>query len=374
MAEKDLSLARYFADLPDPRIDRTKKHSLLDILAVTFCAVLAGADSFEEVERFGRSRASWLKTFLSLPNGIPSHDTFTRVFAALDPKRFGVCVGQWMQAVCEATDLRHVAVDGKAVRSAPRTTFSGCLHLVSAWATEQGIILGQQAVADGSHEIAAIPALLQTLQLRGALVTIDAAGCQKEITQQIRAQGGHYLLTVKGNHPSLHQAVQDVFTQAYDTDFHGVKSDTHDSANAGHGRHEERSVTVIYEPKGLPDGWADVAAVVQVGRERTTQAATATSVHYYITSLGGKAAALAQLIRRHWAVENELHWSLDVTFREDANRTRAQHAGDNLGLVRRVALSLLKQDPSRGSLKGKRFQAALDPTYLMRALRGFTAD
>jgi predicted transposase YbfD/YdcC len=240
MTEQDVSITRYFADLPDPRVDRTKKHSLPDILVVALCAVVCGADSWEEVEAFGEAKKDWLKGMLRLPNGIPSHDTSGRVFARLDPQKFGVCVGEWMEAACEATGLKHIAVDGKAVRSAPRSTFSGCLHLVSAWATESRLILGQQAVADGSHEIAAIPELLKVLELKGALVTIDAAGCQKEIAKQIRGQGGDYLLAVKGNQPTLHEAVYATFDRACDTDFAGVEHDGHEEVDNAHGRYEER--------------------------------------------------------------------------------------------------------------------------------------
>jgi predicted transposase YbfD/YdcC len=374
MPQHDLSLARHFIDLPDPRVDRTKKHSLGDILVIALCATIAGADSWEEVEASGEAEEEWLKRFLALPNGIPSHDTFYRVFARLDPQAFGRCVADWMAGVCEAAGLRHVAIDGKAARSAPRGTFSGCLHLVSAWAAESRLILGQQAVADGSHEIAAIPELLKVLELEGALVTIDAAGCQKEIAAQIRDQGGDYLLAVKGNQPSLHGAVLAVFDRAVEADFAGVEHDGHEAVEQGHGRHEERYVTVLYNPEGLPPEWRDVAAVVLVGREREVKGKRADTAHYYITSLRATAAELGGLIRRHWSVENELHWCLDVAFREDSNKTATGHAGANLGLIRRVAASLLKQDPGRGSIKAKRLQAAWDEGYLLRILQGLTAD
>jgi predicted transposase YbfD/YdcC len=304
MPQLDVSIARHFADLPDPRIDRTKKHSLADILVIALCAVIAGADSWEEVEAFGEAKADWLKTFLALPNGIPSHDTFYRVFARLDPQPFVKCVAAWMAGVCETAGLKHIAVDGKAARSAPRGTFSGCLHLVSAWAAENRLILGQQAVADGSHEIAAIPELLKVLDLHGALVTIDAAGCQKEIAAQVGEQGGDYLLAVKGNQPTLYDAVQEAFGRACDTDFAGVTHDSHESVEDGHGRHEERYVTVIYDPVGLPPEWRDVAAVVLVGREREVKGQRTGTAHYYITSLRRTAAELGKLIRRHWSVEN----------------------------------------------------------------------
>lgn len=371
MPKQDVSIARYFADLPDPRVDRTKKHALGDILVIALCAVVCGADSWEEVEAFGEAKHDWLKGFLALPNGIPSHDTFYRVFARLDPQALGKCVAGWMTGVCEAAGLRHIAIDGKAARSAPRNTFSGCLHLVSAWAAENRLILGQQPVADGSHEIAAVPELLEVLDLHGALVTLDAAGCQEEIAEQIREGGGHYLLAVKGNQPALHGAVFGAFDRACEADFAGVKHDGHESVEGGHGRHEERYVTVIYDPEGLPPEWPDVAAVILVGRGREVKGKRTDSAHYYITSLRGTAAELAGLIRRHWSVENELHWCLDVAFREDANKTAAGHAGANLGLVRRVAASLLKQDSGRGSIKTKRLKAALNEDYLVQVLQGF---
>ena len=243
-----------------------------------------------------------------------------------------------------------------------------------AWAAENRPILGQQAVADGSHEIAAIPELLKVLELKGALITIDAAGCQKEIARQIRDGGGDYLLAVKGNQPTLHEAVLAAFDRACEVDFAGVEHDGHEAIEDGHGRHEERYTTVIYDPKGLPPEWPDVAAVILVGREREVKGERTDSAHYYITSLRATAAELGGLIRRHWSVENELHWTLDVSSREDDNRTAAGHAGTNLGLIRRVAVSLLGQDPARGSLKAKRLRAGWDDSYLLRILQGFKAN
>ena len=370
----DVSVARFFADLPDPRLDRTKKHALVDVLVIALAATIAGAESFEAIAAFGVAKHDWLARFLTLPNGIPSADTFGRVFGRLDPRAFGQRVADWLAAVCTATGLRHIAVDGKAARRAKRDTFSGCLHLVSAWATEHRLILGQEAVADKSNEITAIPELLAVLDLAGALVTVDAAGCQQDIAAQVRRQGGDYLLAIKGNQPALEAAVQAAFAQAFDTDFAGLDYDEAVQAGRGHGRQEERGVTVLYDPAGLPDGWADVAAVVLVRRERVVNGQATSTAHYYLSSLRGSAAELGQLIRRHWAVENELHWTLDVAFREDANRTREGHAGANLGLVRRVALSLLKQDPGKGSVPTKRLKAAWDEQYLGRVLQGFTKD
>ncbi|MCU0706355.1 MAG: ISAs1 family transposase [Fimbriiglobus sp.] len=374
---QDLGIVRHFAHLTDPRVDRTKKHRLEDILVIALCAVLCGADSFEEIQRFGKAKLDWLKGFLALPHGIPSHDTFNRVFAALDPDEFSAGFASWTAQWCPDAGLRQVAIDGKALRSAPADTFSGCLHLVNAWAVENHLFLGQVVVEEGSHEIAAMPALLRVLDLKGALVTIDAAGCQKAIVSQIREQGGDYLIPVKGNQPSLQAAVQAVVGSACESELQGC--DTHESREQGHGRQEERYVTVIPAPKGLPGGWPEgwpegwegVKSVVVVGRERQLKGRNASTTHYYISSLDATAKEMAGYVRGHWGVENGLHWCLDVTFREDANRTKDANAGANLGAIRRVATSLLKQDPGKGSIKSKRFQAALDTNYLLRVLQGF---
>lgn len=276
-----------------------------------------------------------------------------------------------MAEVGPATGLRTIAVDGKSVRGAAGDTFSGCLHLVSAWAKANGVILGQVAVEDKSHEIAAIPELLRTLDLKGALVTIDAAGCQKRIVRQIRDQGGDYLAAVKGNQPALKAAVEAAFEEAAEADFAGC--DTFESVEKGHGRRESRSVTVLAAPTGLPPEWVGVAALVMVGREREVDGKTTATNHFYLTSRRGGAAEMAEHVRSHWGVENGLHWCLDVAFREDANRTRDKNAGANLGVARRVAASLLKQDPKKGSIKGKRYSAAMDVKYLERVLSGFQA-
>lgn len=371
--KSDLTLSHHFASLPDPRLDRTKKHLLGDILIIALCATIAGADSWPEVERFGVVKLIWLKTYLQLPNGIPSHDTFRRVFARIDPKAFNRCVAAWMAGLCEATGLRHVAIDGKAARSAKKDTFCGCLFLVNAWAVENRLILGQEGVAEGTNEIGTVPDLLKVLDLKGALVTLDAAGCQKEFAEAIRQKKGDYLLCVKGNQEGLEAAVQEVFGRGVEADFVGVKHDGHEEVTPRkkHGRHEERYTTVIYDPKGLPAGWPDVAAVVMVGREREVKGKRTETTHYFITSHRGTAVELAGLIRRHWGIENELHWSLDVTFGEDRNKTSRGHAGTNLSLIRKVALSLLRQDPGKGSLNWKRLNAALDESYMLQALRGF---
>src|SRR4051812_44731258 len=263
-----LPLTDVFAALPDPRRDtRNKLHDLTDILVIATCAVIGGAESWEGIAEYGRTKAAFFGRFLSLENGIPSPDTFERVFAKLDPIAFAAAFGGWMAAACESTGLIPIAIDGKSARAAKRNTATGCLHMVTAWAAENRLVLGTASVADGSNEIAAIPELLRALDLAGAIVTI-AAGCQVENARIIRQQEGHYLLAVKDNQPTLRAAVEAVIGRACEADFEGVRCDGHESDEDGHGRHEERYVTVVYDPEGLPTEWPDVAAGVQVNRER----------------------------------------------------------------------------------------------------------
>jgi predicted transposase YbfD/YdcC len=369
-----LALTAVFADLTDPRRDtKNKIHPLTDILVIATCAVIAGADGWEEVAEYGRSKEDFFRRFLELPRGVPSHDTFERVFAKLDPDAFADRFGRWMAGLCESTGLVHVAVDGKSARGSAKGTFSGCLHLVSAWAVENRLILGQRSVPDGGHEITTAPDLLAALDLGGAVVTLDAAGCQKAIVGQIREQGGDYVVCVKGNQKGLRDAVADVFERAGEAEFAGC--DMASEVGAGHGREEERYVTVARDPEGLPEGWADVGAVALVCRERQVKGKrNEGTARYYITSLRVGAAELAGYIRNHWGIENGLHWVLDVSFREDDSRTRAGHAAANLGMLRRVAVSLLKRAGTKGSIKTRRMKAGWDDDYLLRVLQGITAE
>jgi len=303
-----LPLTTVFDDLPDPRRDtQNKLHHLTDVLAIATCAVIAGAESWEAIAEFGRTKEAFLRRSLRLDNGIPAADTFGRLFAKLDPTAFARAFGRWMAAACEATGLVPVAIDGKSARAAKRDTATGCLHVVTAWAAENRLVLGAVAVADGSHEVAAIPELLRTLDLAGAIVTIDAAGCQVENARIIRKREGHDLLTVKDNQPTLRAAVEAVFDRACDADFVGVRSDGHEEVEDGHGRREERYVTVVYDPSGLPPDWPDVAAVVLVNREREVGGERACTSHYYLTSYAGTAAEVAGFVRGHWDIEDGLH-------------------------------------------------------------------
>ncbi len=380
------TLLQHFAELPDPRIDRTKKHRLDEVLMIVLTATLCGASSFEHIGEFAVAYEDWFRRVLrlKLANGIPSHDTLYRVLCALDRKRFADCFGRWVAEWSETLGIKHIAIDGKSLRGSKSSTFSGCTHLVGAWATEAGLLLGQEAVAEKSSEATAIPALLDALHLKGALVTIDAAGCSPAICRQIREKTGDYLLAVKDNQPTLHNAVKQVFADACETGFTEVEYSQHETIEDGHGRHEERYVTVIETPKGLPDKWPDVAAVIQVNREREVDGKNTSTTHYYLTSLqaeptkgkkgdpGERARTLGHLIRRHWAIENELHWVLDVSLGEDANRTADKNAAANLGIIRRTAVALLKQNRYKGSNKLKAYRASLRPEYLLELLQGNT--
>jgi len=369
-----LPLSDVFADLPDPRSEINRRHLLTDILTIALCGVISGADGWEDIAEYGRSKKDFFGRFLALPNGIPSHDTFYRVFARLDPAAFAQRVGRWMAAACEATGLTPVAIDGKSARRAKAATATGCLHTVSAWATASGLTLGQVAVPDGSNEIAVVPDLLRVLDLAGAIVTIDAAGCQTENARLIRDGGGHYLLAVKGNQPNLHEAVQAVFERADAAGWEGVRFDTHTSADDGHGRHEERMTTVVYDPAGLSPDWPDVAAVVLIGRERSVGDASTLAGQYYIASYAGTAEELGGLARSHWQIENGLHWVLDVAFREDESRTRDAKAGANLALLRRIAVSLLRRADTKGGIHTRRLKAAWDDAFLQQVLKGVPVD
>jgi predicted transposase YbfD/YdcC len=369
-----LPIAAIFADLPDPRRETANKlHHLSDILVIATCAVIGGAESWEAIAEYGRTKEAFFRRFLRLGSGIPSPDTFERVFAKLAPGAFSRAFGRWMAAACEATGLIPIAVDGKSARRAKRDTATGCLTVVSAWASENRLTLGQVAVADGSNEIAAIPELLRTLDLAGAIVTIDAAGCQVANAEIIRGRGGHYLLAVKDNQPTLRAAVERVVGAACEADFVGVAMDGDEATDDAHGRHEERYVTVISDPEGLPADWPDVAAVVEVDREREVGGKRTVTSHYYLSSYAGTAAEFGRWARGHWGIENGLHWVLDVIFREDDSRVRAGHAGEDLAMVRRAAVALLSRAPGKGTIPTKRLKAGWDDNYLLQVLQGIPA-
>lgn len=368
-----ISIRKHFARLPDPRINRRRRHLLIDLIVIAICAVLCGCDSWPAVALFARKRLPWLRTFLALPNGAPSHDTFERVFARLDPQAFGRCFRDWMQAVAQSLGVPHLAIDGKTLRgSAAPGSGLGPLHLVSAWATHASLTLGQVATAAKSNEITAIPRLLKLLDLNGALVTIDAMGCQKKIAKGIVDGGGDYALAVKDNQPHLFDDIQEQFTQALDDDFAGLQHDTYQTKEKGHGRQETRCYHVIYEPQGIrnQEAWAGLHVIGMCYSERRVGGKTSMEVRYFIGSRRASAQIYGEALRNHWKIENHLHWQLDVTFGEDANRVRDRNAAENLAVVRRVALSLLKRHPSKQSMACKRLEAAMDTDFLEEILCG----
>jgi predicted transposase YbfD/YdcC len=370
MPQPSLALKRHFAPLKDPRRRHGRLHRLLDIVAIAICAVIAGADDWQQVEAFGRRRHPWLKGFLALPNGIPSHDTFERVFDRLDPQAFQACFRHWVQALAERLGVKQVAIDGKALRGSAAGGL-GPLHLVSAWATAHHLLLGQVAVADKSNEIPAVPRLLELLDLHGALVTLDALGCQKEIAQKVVAAGGDYLLTVKDNQPALFEDIQACFAKALDGDFAGLDHDRYESAGRGHGRQEKRCCYILRELEGIRqrETWPGLSVIGLCYSERTAGGETSAEVRYFIGSKAAGARYYGKALRGHWGIENCLHWQLDITFGEDGSRVSRRHGAENFALLRRLALVLLKQHPDKGSMACKRLSAAWDTDFLEEVLR-----
>ena len=369
-----VSLPEYFGDLPDPRTGPAVRHDLLDIVTIAVCAVLCGADTWVDVEQFGRSKEAWLRTFLALPHGVPSHDTFGRVFAALDPAAFERGFLAWVRDRAGGAAGQVVAIDGKTLRrSHDRGTGRGPLHLVSAWASGRGLVLGQVAVADKSNEIAAIPALLDVLDVEGAVVTIDAMGCQKAIARKIRARGADYVLAVKDNQPTLHDLIAHHFAVVTD-DAAGLAPAAHATRDKDHGRLEGRRCWASDDPEVVawldPEGaWPGLRSVAAVVGERRIDGVAKVEVRFYLSSLPADAARIARAVRSHWEIENRLHWVLDLAFREDESRVRVGHAAENFAVLRHLALNLLRQERSlKVGVKAKRLRCAWDHAYLVKVL------
>lgn len=369
------SISEHFASLEDQRRGAGKRHKLIDIIVIAICGVICGADSWVEIEQFGKAKESWLKQYLGLPHGIPSHDTFGRVFALLEAAAFEGCFLSWVQAVFRITSGQVVALDGKSVR---RSHDSGCgqsaLHLVSAWATVNHLVLGQVRVAEDSNEITAIPALLELLALSGCIVTLDAIGCQREIAETILAQDADWLLTVKENQPNLLDDVQFFFELAHQNDFRKVEHTYHRCVNAGHGRVEIRQCWAIGGEENLAflreyRHWAGLKSIAMVINERRLNDESTTETRYYISSLDSNAELILKTARSHWQIENSLHWVLDVALREDDSRVRKGSGAQNFALLRKIALNLLRQETTaRCGIKAKRLKAAWDEQYLLKVL------
>jgi predicted transposase YbfD/YdcC len=375
------SLLAHFEQLPDPRINRTKDHALMDVLVIAVCALLCGGESFNDMEDFGEAKQDWFKTFLSLRNGIPSHDTFNRVFAALDPREFLECFLKWTQSLRQAVPQEIVALDGKALRRA-LGNHQSVQYIVSAWAEGNGLALGQLKVADKSNEITAVPELLRVLELAGCIVTLDAMGCQKKIAKEIREADADYVLALKGNQEQVHEEVKSFLDATLVEKNHqrpkgavvpqeAVNLKAFETVEKDHGRMETRR---YYQSDCLDwfadkEKWEGLASVGMVESLREVGGKTTLERRYYLSSLKLDVETFARAVRGHWGVENKLHWVLDVCFREDHSRAREGHAAENLATLRRLALNLLKREKTKKrGIRGKMLNAGWDQPYLLRLL------
>src|SRR5271169_4230117 len=357
---------KYFAELRDPRVERTREHLLEEILLITIAAILSGANGWNEIEDYADSKIEWFQSFLTLPGGIPSHDTFNRVFSALDPEELEKGFVAWVSSIAKLTAGEVVAIDGKALCGSRESGKKTLVHMVSAWAEGNGLVLSQRKVDEKSNEITAIPKLLDALELAGTVVTIDAMGCQRAIAEKIIEKKADYVLAVKDNQGLLAEQVKDSFL-LLDSDAVAEEID------CGHGRVEQRKCSVIADLSLIEKamGWASLQGLVRIESERyhKTTGKIEREIRYYSTSLRPDAARLNSVIRQHWGIENKLHWVLDVGFGEDLDRKRAGHAAQNFSLLNRIALNLLKQETTfKRGIKGKRLKAAWNHPYLLKLL------
>lgn len=350
----------YFKNIREPRIDRCKLHLFEDILFLTIAAVICGADNFVEIEAFGNRKKTWLLTFLKLENGIPSHDTIGKLFARINPKEFEKCFIEWMKSVVELTSGQVIAIDGKTLRgSSSPTNGKKPIHMVSAFASANQVVLGQLACDEKSNEITAIPALLELIVVNGCIVTIDAMGCQTNIAEKIIENQADYILAVKDNQKKLHEEIQQTFSV--------YKSESFETVEKNHGRIETRNCSITKNLKGISatENWAALKSLIRIESKQAINGVVSEETRYYISSLDITAEKMNSCVRAHWCVENKLHWILDVSFKEDANRTRTDSSAENLSIVRRVALNLIKNEPTmKIGIAAKRKAAGWDTKYL----------
>jgi predicted transposase YbfD/YdcC len=368
----------HFSVLPDPRVDRTRKHNLIDILFIAICTVICGGEGFNDMEEFGIAKEDWLKRFLELPNGIPSHDTFRAVISRIDPQDFAECFTNWTAAIHEMTEGEVIALDGKTLRhSFDKATGQNALHIVSAWATGSGVALGQIRVDEKSNEITAIPKLLELLEIKGCIVTIDAMGCQKDIAEMIIGKGGDYVLCLKGNQSGLHDDVKWFFEEIERSGFGDLEHRYFESVEKDHGRIEIRKCWMV-EADAIAwlgeqgHAWKGLKSLAAIKSERRTGGKIATETRYFISSLTGSAEQLASAARGHWGIENSLHYVLDVTMNEDKNRIRKDNAPENLAILRKIAINSIKRETSsaKSSVRVRIKKAGWDNSYLEKILVG----
>jgi predicted transposase YbfD/YdcC len=370
------SIEAHFGELEDPRIDRCKEHKLMDIIVIAICAVICGAEGWTDIAEFGRAKETWLKKFLELPNGIPSHDTFGRVFSRLNAEGFQSCFLAWIKAVQAVTKGQVIALDGKELRrSLDGYLGKAAIHMVSAWASENGLVLAQRQVDSKSNEITAIPALLKTLEIAGCIITIDAIGCQKEIARQIIEQQGDYVLAVKQNQPHLYEDLDSQFRVILAPGSPPLSAKAYQrTVDKDHGRIEIREcwtlpVSVYQSAIRNVSEWQGIQSLVLIRSERRLKDKTELHDRYFISSLPPKAAQLLQAVRDHWGIENSVHWVLDLAFNEDRSRIRKDHAPANFATIRHMALNFLRNEKSaKVGVKAKRLKAAWDDAYFLKVL------
>jgi predicted transposase YbfD/YdcC len=372
MKAQDQELLGYLSIIQDPRIERSKLHKLEDVLFLVVCAVLCGCDTWEAIYEFGKDRVEWLRKYIRLEHGIPSADTLARVFSLIDPEEFEQAFRNWVFSLYEVKDEQIIAIDGKRVRNTHDNRYGrGAIHMVSAYATEVGLVLGQVKTADKSNEIRAVPELLDALKLKGCVITLDAMGCQKDIVKKITERGGDYVISLKGNQGQLHQDVKLFFESIDKGQLKKVKLDSITHTEKGHGRIEERCYQITDHIDWLENkaNWSGLRSIGRVDSMREINGVVSRESRYFISSLPGAAQRFSKAVRQHWAIENNLHWQLDVTFNEDKLRARMRNAAQNLTILRRMILNVLKQDKtSKASLNIKRMKAGWNNQYLLHML------